>query len=1117
MRMCFTILTLIFYFTTTSSANESTEKITISFSNIELSEAIKQIQEKSDYTFFYDVNKTDLTQKVSLKAESMDMHEAMKTMLRMTDLTFEITNHQIALISNLKQPQQQKKVISGIVQDNLGETIIGANVMEKGTTNGIITDMDGKFTLQVAENAILQISYIGYVAQELAVKNQSNITITLLEDFQKLDEVVVVGYGTQKKVNLTGAVSSISSKDLTVAPVANTTNALAGRLPGLTVIQNSGQPGSDEASLNIRGFNNLQKKRNGQSYNDGPLIIVDGIEAPFRTIDPNMIESISILKDGSASIYGSRAGNGVILVTTKRGIQQKPTFTFNSNLTLQGVTSMPRPTNAGQYAELEREKWIQSGRPVEQAPFTEDQIHKYYDGSDPQYPDTDWYDELVRDWAPQQQYNLSVRGGSESVKYYGFIGYMNQQSMWKKNGGNYNQYNLQSNIDATITKNLSFQLDLAAIINDRKFPARGQKEGGDNVWQDFWNTLPIYPASLPDPTKISYADGGGTGGAHVTSNYNLMGYNKWDNQNFKGTGTINYKIPGVTGLTAKLLVNAIVNYKKETTFSKPVKYYRYDIASDTYTLAGALGNTAQLSVRDDRNSSITTQASLNYDRTFSDIHHLTILALFEGIDYKGNWLSASRDNFLSPAVEQMYAGDNSTAKNDGSANEMGRMSYVGRVNYSYKDRYMLEATLRADASAKFSPNKRWGYFPSFSAAWRISEESFMKNVNYLDNLKWRVSYGESGNDNVVNFQYLSGFKLQNFAGYLIGDNPMKAIYPSVMPNPNLSWEEIKIIGTGIDFSFLNRKIYGEADVFYRKRTGIPDTKIATLPSTFGASLPEENINSMDNRGFELMIGTQFEVSDIMFDISGNLAWSRDKWIHYEEPDYTDPDDIRINKKSGNWADRLFGYKSDKLFGSQTEIDALNFMQDNNDNTTLRPGDVRYINTNGDDRLDWRDKVELGSKYPHWTMGFNINMMYKDFDLSALFQGAFAYYTDVWLLKSNRVYSEEVYDLRWTEAKNNTDALVPRMGGSGLNGEDSDYRFKKAGYLRLKNASLGYNIPKALLSKISIQQARVSVSGTNLLTFDRLKKYSLDPEAPFGHAGYYYPQQRTISFGLNVSF
>jgi hypothetical protein len=378
---------------------------------------------------------------------------------------------------------------------------------------------------------------------------------------------------------------------------------------------------------------------------------------------------------------------------------------------------------------------------------------------------------------------------------------------------------------------------------------------------------------------------------------------------------------------------------------------------------------------------------------------------------------------------------------------------------------------------------------------------------------------------VANFQYLSGYQLHNYAGYLIGDKPMKAIYSTGLSNPDLSWEEIEITNVGVDFSFLNRKLYGEVDVFYRKRRGIPAKRNLTLPNTFGASLPDENINSLDNRGFELMLGTHFDINDFMIDVSGNLAWSRDKWIHYEEPDYADPDDIRMNKKSGNWTSRLFGYRSDKLFGSQAEIDALTFQQDNNNNTTLRPGDVRYINTNGDDRLDWRDKVELGASYPHWTMGFNINAKYKNFDLTALFQGAFAYYTDVWLLRSTtKVFSEEVYKLRWTEEKNNTDALVPRLGGSSLNGEASDYRYKKAGYLRLKNASFGYNIPKELLSRMSIEQARIAVSGTNLLTFDRLKKYNIDPETPFDpnnnnteNAGYYYPHQRTISVSLNVSF
>jgi TonB-linked SusC/RagA family outer membrane protein len=621
-------IVMLFSFNVSATIYSQNTTLSLDVRNKSIKEILFRIEKMSEFRFIYQSEKINLDKKVSVRVKAQTVESILNRIFEHEDVTYEITENNLILINpNKKSPGnnmiihetfQQKITVTGIVLDHYGETIIGANVIEKGTTNGITTDIDGRFSLNVGEDAVLQISYVGYIPQEIPVKNQRDFTITLVEDFLKLEEVVVVGYGIQKKINLTGAVSSINSKDLTVAPVANTTNALAGRLPGLTVIQSSGQPGSDGASLNIRGFSS-------------PLIIVDGVEAAFHTIDPNMIESVSILKDGSASIYGSRAGNGVILVTTKRGMQQKPVITFSSNLTLQGVTSMPEPTSAGQYAELEREKWIQSGRPKEQAPFTEEQIRKYYDGSDPQYPNTNWHKELTRDWAPQQQYNISVRGGSEAIKYYGFIGYLNQQSMWKNNGGYYNRYNLQSNIDASISKNLSFQLDLAAIVEDKIFSSRPQSAGGDNVWQDYWNTLPIYPATLPDATKVSYADGGGTGGAHVTSNYKLKGHNKWDNQNFKGTGTLIYKVPGISGLSAKLLVNAIVNYNKTSTFSKPVRYYRYDIASDTYTLAGSLGNTAQLSVNSDRNRSITTQASLNYDKDFSTCIMFRRLCYLKGL------------------------------------------------------------------------------------------------------------------------------------------------------------------------------------------------------------------------------------------------------------------------------------------------------------------------------------------------------------------------------------------------------------------------------------------------------------------------------------------------------
>jgi TonB-linked SusC/RagA family outer membrane protein len=966
--------------------------------------------------------------------------------------------------------------------------------------------VDGNFSLTTAENAVLQISFIGYITQEIGVSSTGggkSLIIKLLEDSQALEEVVVVGYGTQRKGNLTGSISTVKAAEISVAPVASTTNALAGRLPGLISQQSSGQPGSDAASLSIRGF--------GEA-----LIIVDGIETGFNTIDANQIESISILKDGSASIYGSRAGNGVILVTTKRGSEQKPTITLNTSYTMQGVTNMPKTASAGQYAEMAREEWIQSGRPEATAPFTEEQIRKYYEGTDPQYPNTNWYDELVRDWAPQQQHNLSVRGGNEMIKYYGFLGYMDQQTMFKKNGGDYNRYNLQSNIDAQIIEGLTLQLDLSAIFNSSIFTARGMHAGDNSVWQDLWNTLPTCPATLPDPSKISWADGQGTGGAHVSSNYDLYGASRNSSQNLKGTGVLTYSIPRVEGLSAKLFVNYMRNYSKSSTFSKPVEFYRYDILSNTYTLAGALGSQAQMRVNQSQSSMLTTQLSLNYDRVFARVHHLAAMALYEGIDYGSEWISAGRDGYLSTAIEQLFAGNSETATNGGAASEMGRSSFVSRLNYSYMDKYLLETTLRMDASAKFAPKKRWGYFPGISFGWRISQEDFMKRVSLVDDLKIRVSYGSSGNDGVGNFQYLSGYAINGI--YLLGGSVRQGIRSTGMANPDLTWEKIDIYNAGADWSLLNRTLYGTVEAFYRMRSGIPANRLTTLPNTFGASLPSENLNSLNDRGFEFSLGTARKYGDFSFDVNGNISWSRAKWEHYEEAERTDPDESRLYIASGKWTDRRIGYRSDGLFSSQAEIDALPFDQDLRGNATLRPGDIRYIDDNGDGKLDWRDQVVLGpGTSPHWMYGINLNVKYGNFDFATLFQGAFGYYTHIVLLHGNKFNSEQIYNLRWTESNSDAHALIPRLGGASTNNLTSDYRLKSAGYLRLKTLSFGYNIPSELLRAIHIRQARFYLSGINLLTLDRLRRYNIDPEMPDGQGGYYYPQQRTVSMGLNVSF
>jgi TonB-linked SusC/RagA family outer membrane protein len=1109
-----TFALIIFAMNISATAYSQRTKLSLDIRNQSIKEVLYQIESRSEFRFIYENETISLDKKVSVQVKNQTVERILDRLLGKENVRYEITESNLILIYpvetnhvseriNMADVGQQKKTVTGIILDEKGEPVIGANVVEEGTQNGVITDVDGNFSLTVSNNAVLKISYIGYLNQSITVGDQNTVRITLKEDLKILEEVVVVGYGTQKKGNLTGSIATLRAEDMTVAPVASTTNTLAGRLPGLISLQSSGQPGSDAASLSIRGFG-------------GALVIVDGIETSFNTIDPNQIENISILKDGSASIYGSRAGNGVILVTTKRGKEQKPTITLNTSYTLQGVTNMPKTVNAGQYAEMAREEWLQSGRPEATAPYTEEQIRKYYEGTDPQYPSTNWYNELVRDWAPQQQHNLSVRGGSDKIQYYGFLGYMDQQTMFKKNGGDYNRYNLQSNIDAKITEGLTFQLDLSAIFNSSIFTSRGIGAGDNTVWQDLWNTLPTYPATLPDPTKISWADGMGTGGAHVSSNYDLYGTNRNNSQNLKGTGVLTYKFKAIEGLSAKLFVNYMRNYSKNTIFSKPVKFYRYDVLSDTYIMAGSLGSQAQMRVNQNQSSMLTTQLSLSYDRVFAIDHHLSLLALYESIDNGSEWFSAGRDGYMSTAIEQLFAGNSETATNGGAANEMGRSSFVGRLNYSYKNKYLLETTLRADASAKFAPEKRWGYFPSVSLGWRLSEEGFMDNISLLDDLKIRASYGSSGNDGVGNFQYLSGYAIRG--NYLLGGTTQQGLQSTGMANPDLTWEKIKIYNAAIDWSLLNRTIYGAADVFYRTRSGMPANRLTTLPNTFGASLPPENLNSLNDRGFELALGTVQTPGDFTLNVSGNISWSRAKWDHYEESERTDPDEDRLYTASGKWTDRRIGYRSNGLFTSQAEIDALSFDQDLRGNTTLRPGDIRYIDNNGDGKLDWRDQVVLGpGTTPHWMYGLNLNVKYKNFDLSTLFQGAFGYYTHVVLLHGTKFNSEQIYKLRWTESNNDASALIPRLGGAGTNNLTSDYRLKSAGYLRLKTLSFGYTLPSELLSRLQMQQARIYLSGINLLTFDKLRKYNIDPEMPDGQGGYYYPQQRTVSIGLNVSF
>lgn len=993
---------------------------------------------------------------------------------------------------------QQKTVVRGSVftADNL--PLAGVSVNVKGLPDGTTTNAAGKFTIHVSEGATLVFSFVGYEEKQVPVNGQKGaFNVQLVSKAAGLGEVVVVGYGVQKKATVTGAISSVKGEEITVAPLASTANTLAGRLPGLISLQSNGRPGADAAALSIRGFGTA-------------LFIVDGIESNFNNIDANQIESITILKDGAASIYGARAGNGVILVTTKRGGNQKPVITLNSSYTKQGITAMPEPVNSGQYTEMQSEAWLNAGKPPASVPYTPEQIQNFYKGNDPLYPNTNWHDELIRKWAPQSQHNLSVRGGSDKIRYYGFFGYLNQGSLWKKSGGTYSRYNLESNVDAKITDDLSLQLDFASTYEESKFPYGSQDPAAGSIWEHLWSDLPIYPASFPDPTKTPFT--GPNGQTNILSNSDIIGHNNSGDQNIRGTIALNYTIRAVKGLSVKAFVNDNQDYISQSVFVKPANFYTYDPASKIYTLAGSVGGLqASLGQNENRSRVTTGQFSLNYNRVFAANHHINLLFLYEAIDYSNNYLSASRIDFLTSSIDQLFAGSTTGMSNSGSATEMGRKSYVGRFNYSFSDKYLIESSLRADASAKFPANKRWGYFPSVSAGWVMSREGFMNGIKNLDNLKIRASYGESGNDGVGNFQYLSGYAYGST--YILGSGPQQGLVSTGLANPDLTWERVKIYNAGAEFSFWKRKLYGEADAFYRDRRGIPATRIVTLPSSFGSSLPPENINSLNDRGFELKVGTSGGARDLFWDVSANVSWSRAKWDHYEEPAYTDPDQARVYKQSGQWTDRIFGYKSDGLFTSQDQIDALKFDQDGQGNITLRPGDIRYVDRNGDGKLDWKDMAVIGKgTVPHWMLGLNISLKYKSFDFSSLIQGAMDYYTSISLITN----SIEAYDNRWTPANDNPKALVPRLGGAATNGFASDYYLKKAGYVRLKVLSAGYSLPAKWLDKIYFKQVRIYVAGTNLLTLDKLKKYGTDPEAPSGFSGLYYPQQKTFSAGINLS-
>jgi TonB-linked SusC/RagA family outer membrane protein len=1112
MKLTILVVTISIFSCFASNTYSQNTKLNIAENNSTLLNLLHAIEGQSEFKFFYNEN-VDVSMAVSVNANQKTVIDILDAVLANTSVKYKVIGRQIALYDKDEMEpfmnEQQKKTISGKVSDSSGATLPGVSVIVKGTTIGVITDNNGSYSLSnVPENAILQFSFVGMKTQEINAANSSVFNVVLVEESIGIEEVVAVGYGTQKKMNVTGAVSTVKSQELTVVPVASTTNALTGRVSGLITQQQSGQPGSDAASLSIRGFGN-------------PLVIVDGVESGFNNIDANEIESITVLKDASAAIYGARAGNGVVLVSTKRGNLGKPTITLNSSWSFQGLSNLLQPLAAGDYTRLSRDNYLQTGKNPINAPYTEEEVQKYYSQEDPDYPSTNWFDVIVRPWAPSQQHNVSLRGGNESIKYYGFAGYLNQETMIKTNGGNYGRYNIRSNIDAKILDNLFMNVDLSTIWEERNFPIRSMaaNDTKSNVWYDLWQTRPTYPATLPDKdgeTMLSYADGNGTGGAHLSTNRDIYGFNDQNDQKIHTQASLKWEI--IKGLTLKGTFTYDKSNQTTKRFNNKITTYEYNYASDKY-IPHPITNSPILNQSATEAYIRTAQMMVTYDKVIASKHTLSLLGVAESIETEGFSLYGQREGYITDQIPYLFAGGVENQKANGDANEMGRASLIGRANYSYLGKYLAEATIRRDGSAQFPEDTRWGLFPSVSLGWRLSEEAFVKNNigNIVSNLKLRGGFSQTGSDYVAsNFPYMTGFGIRDL-GYVIGEKTMQSYYSKGMPNPDLTWETMTLYNLGLDFGLLSNKIYGELDAFYRLREGILGTRNLSIPNTFGATLPVENLNSQDTRGFEFTAGYKDQIADFKFDVAANVSWSRSKWVAYDEPVYTDPDDIRMNQKTGQWTDRTFGYVSDGLFTSLKDIYYLPYQYNDiaGKNNSLNKGDINLLNQNEDAVLDWRDKVELGQgTTPHWMCGLNMDLQYKGFSLTMLWQGAFGFYKNISTVVGS---NQTTFNYRWTEQENRPYALIPRIGtNAGYYWGSSDYFLKPSDYFRLRNLSFGYTIPKKFLKDLKIQELRLFFAGTNLITFSSLNIYNIDPEAPSGNVGYYYPQSKTMSFGINVS-
>ena len=1095
------------------AANADAQQVSVTVSNAKVKTVLNSIADQTGLSLAYSAQVVDLNRKVSLNFVNTEVSEVLNAMFGNTAIGYEIKDGKIYLFRAAERTttsiNQQKRIITGTVVDPNGEAVIGANVVVKGTTNGTITDMDGKFSLEVPEGAMLLVSYIGYGDYETKVGNQSNLSITLKEDSKALDEVVVVGYGTMKKKDLTGAVGAVKGDDLAARRTTQLSTALQGATSGVLVTRDNSAPGAT-ASIKIRGVTTI-----GET---SPLVIIDGVPGDINQVNPEDVENMSILKDAaSASIYGSRAAAGVIVITTKRAKENDLSLNYNFEYGWEMPTKLPQYVGAQRFLEMVNETryndnnsggWYQT--------YSEDQVNnwlKYHETDPDAYPVEDWQDALLYSSAPRQTHSINIAGGSKVVKTKASFRYDQTDGLYINR--DYERFMLRVNNDIQINKWMEAHLDVNFSRAKSEEPHRNPMELALRA------TPPIYAIRWTNGMWGDVKDGENPlamitdGGTKTTWNNRIGGKAAIDITPIKGL-----KISGVIAPT--------YNFDKIKSFVKQVPY---TYANDPNTVKGYMAAFSTTKLTEYRNDyyDVTTQFFANYNKTFGK-HDLSVMVGYE--DYYAFWenLNASRDQYELTGYPYLDIGPETYRDNSGNAEEYAYRSLFGRVTYNYDNRYLLQANFRRDGSSRFAPESRWANFPSFSAGWILSEEQFMKNLNWdwLSYLKLRGSWGTLGNERITD---INNNDKQNYYPYQSALNFNSALlykggvvtsvstaaqqYYAVR---NISWETTETWDIGLDANFLNSRLYFAFD-YYKKNTR--DMLIALeIPKFIGYDNPFVNTGKMQTKGYDLEIGWRDHIGDFSYSVSANLSDFVSKMGDLGGTEFLG-DQVKME---GSEFNEWYGYVSDGLFQTQEEVDNSPKL---NNNVTV--GDIKYVDISGPDGVpDGKisseyDRVLLGGSLPRYMYGMNLSASYKGFDISMMLQG---------VGKQNaRINREMVEGLKdnWTGfpailegnywSVNNTEeenlnAKYPRLTRTNVeaNMAMSDFWLFNGRYLRMKSLTVGYTLPSALTKKISMETVRFYVSGNDLFCISNYP-YGWDPEVSVTG----YPITMSVLLGVSVNF